>query len=161
MIDNNREAAMAKIAIVVGHSMRDTFCEALGHAYGRGAQSAGHDAQVFVLARMTFDPVLRGGYREAQALEPDLAAARAALFGADHLVLIFPLWCGDMPAILKGFIDRWWFGAHALKLLRRNILGLLGIHPVRSTIYGMIEGVSADTRASWLREVEAMGSQAS
>jgi NAD(P)H dehydrogenase (quinone) len=116
------------------------------------------------------------------------------------VVIIFPLWCGDMPAILKGFFERilqpdllsiqksggkasWkivkgksarvimtmgmpgWFyriyyGAHALKLLRRNILQLVGITPVRSTCYGMIEAVSDDTRKSWLREVEALGHDA-
>ena len=97
---------MANIMIVVGHSQRDTFCEALGHAYQRGAQSAGHTAALFVLSRMNFDPILRGGYRELQPLEPDLEAARAALWQCDHVVIIFPLWLGDMPAIFKGFLER-------------------------------------------------------
>ena len=41
-----------------------------------------------------------------QPLEPDLQKAYEALAACDHLVLIFPLWCGDMPALLKGFIER-------------------------------------------------------
>ena len=32
--------------------------------------------------------------------------AYETLASCDHLVLIFPLWCGDMPAMLKGFIER-------------------------------------------------------
>jgi len=188
---------MAKIAIVVGNSMRDSYCEALGKAYLRGAKSGGHQAQLFVLARMNFDAILREGYRREQPLEPDLAAAREAFVACDHVVFVFPLWCGDMPAIMKGFIERilqpdllaiqksggkaswkvfkgksarvimtmgmpgliyrWYFGAHALKLLKRNILGFIGIGPVRSTIYGMIEAVGDDRRKSWLREVEALG----
>jgi putative NADPH-quinone reductase len=188
---------MAKLAIVVGHPAMGSYCEALGEAYRRGAQAGGHDAQVFALGRMQFDAVLREGYRREQPLEPDLADARRAIFACDHLVLIFPLWCGDMPAILKGFLERilqpdllrlqaegsrgdrrvlrgksarvimtmgmpgwfyrWYFGAHALKLLKRNILHFVGVKPVRTTIYGMVETVGDDTRRKWLRETEALG----
>jgi len=191
---------MANIAIVVGHPRRGSYCEALGKAYLRGAQSGGHQAQLFLLAHMNFDPVLREGYAREQVLEPDLVAARHALQACDHMVFVFPLWCGDMPAIMKGFIERvlqpdllaiqaaggkgdwkvlkgksahiimtmgmpgwfyrWYFGAHALKLFRRNILHFTGVSPVRSTVYGMIETVSDDTRKEWLREVEALGHQA-
>jgi putative NADPH-quinone reductase len=92
--------------IVVGHPQRATYCEALGQAYKEGAERAGHTARIFVLSQMRFDPILREGYRKLQPLEPDLADAYAALAACDHLVLILPLWCGDMPAILKGFIER-------------------------------------------------------
>lgn len=188
---------MAKIGIVVGHPKADSYCAALGRAYLRGAQEGGHEARLFLLGEMSFDPVLREGYRGEQELEPDLLDAREAFVGADHVVLIFPLWCGDMPAILKGFIERvlqrevlamrnnpsiaawkmfkgksariimtmgmpgffyrWYYGAHALKLLKRSILQLVGISPVRATIHGMIEGVSDGTRQEWLRETEALG----
>jgi putative NADPH-quinone reductase len=188
---------MAKIAIVVGNPLHDSYSEALGEAYRRGAESGGHQAQLFMLGRMNFDAVLREGYRRLQPLEPDLAAARDAFVACDHVVFVFPLWCGDMPAILKGFIERilqpdllkiqtsggsaswkifkgksarvimtmgmpgwfyrWYFGAHALKLLKRNILHFAGISPVRSSIYGMIEAVGPEKRQQWLREVEALG----
>ena len=191
---------MARIAIFVGNPLHDSYSEALGRAYQRGAESGGHQAQLFLLGSMNFDAVLREGYRREQPLEPDLVAARAAFTGCDHLVFIFPLWCGDMPALLKGFFERvlqpdllnvqksggkaswkvfkgksariimtmgmpglfyrWYFGAHALKLLRRNILQFVGIKPVRSTIYGMIEAVSDDKRKQLLREVEALGHNA-
>ena len=192
---------MTKIAIVVGNPMRDSYSEALGQAYLRGAQSGGHEARLFMLPRMNFDAILREGYRREQPLEPDLVAARQALKSSDHLVFVFPLWCGDMPALMKGFIERvlqldllaiqgshnraswsilkgksariimtmgmpgwfyrWYFGAHALKLLKRNILHFTGVSPVRSTVYGMVVGVGDDKRKQWLREVEALGHQAS
>jgi putative NADPH-quinone reductase len=97
---------MSKIMIVVGHPQNNTFCEALGNAYRKGAQSAGHDAQLFVLSQLKFDPILHEGYHREQPLEPELRGAYVALAECDHLVLIFPLWCGDMPALLKGFIER-------------------------------------------------------
>ena len=60
---------------------------------------------------------------------------------------------------MPGFVYRWYFAAHALKLLRRNILQFVGIKPVRSTIYGGVEA-SDDKRKQWLAEVEALGLEA-
>jgi NAD(P)H dehydrogenase (quinone) len=95
-----------RILIVVGHPQANTFCEALGRAYQRGAETAGHEVTFVALSALAFDPILRNGYRAVQPLEPELAAAYAALAACDHLIIVFPLWCGDMPALLKGFIER-------------------------------------------------------
>jgi NAD(P)H dehydrogenase (quinone) len=97
---------MARIVILVGHARIGTFCEALGEAYKRGAQAGGHQAELFLTASMAFDPVLHEGFAELQPLEPDLKAAHDAMLAADHLVIIFPLWLGTLPAILKGFLER-------------------------------------------------------
>lgn len=191
---------MRKIMIVVGHPLKGTFCEAIGNAYRDAAEGAGHEVAFFCLADMTFDPILHYGYRREQSLEPDLRTAYAALAACDHLVFVFPLWCGDMPALLKGFIERilqpdliarenaetamnwsifknksarivitmgmpvlvyrFWYGAHALKLLARNILNFIGIKPVRSTLFGMIGASKPHQRKRWLDEVRMLGKQA-
>ncbi|HWV53348.1 NAD(P)H-dependent oxidoreductase [Pseudorhodoplanes sp.] len=188
---------MASVTIIVGHPQRTTFCEALAEAYRRGAESSGHTVRVFKLAEMSFEPILREGYRREQPLEPDLKTAYDALAASDHWVLIFPLWCGDMPAILKGFIERilqpdlikrqgtpnamnwrifekksariimtmampvsiyrYWYGPHALKLLRKNILNFIGVKPVRDTLFGMIADSSSEKRNGWLKTVETLG----
>jgi NAD(P)H dehydrogenase (quinone) len=189
---------MSRVAIIVGHGRKGSYCEALGQAYWRGARAAGHDATLFVTSAMTSDPVLREGFERVQPLEPDLQLAHNAIAAANHLVIIFPLWLGTLPAILKGFLERvlqpdlvkpakqgrfvqilkgksariivtmgmpgfvyrWWFGAHAVKMLRRNILGFVGVHPIRTTIYGSIEGVRDERRRRWLRDIEALGLEA-
>jgi putative NADPH-quinone reductase len=97
---------MSHIIVVVGHARKGTLCEALGEAYRRGAVARGHTVDLFVTSRMSFDPILHGGFDEVQPLEPDLEAAHRALIGADHIVLIFPLWLGTLPAIFKGFLER-------------------------------------------------------
>jgi NAD(P)H dehydrogenase (quinone) len=186
---------MARIAILVGHVKAGSFCEALGESYARGAAAAGHETQLFVTGKMTFDPILHECFDRVQTLEPDLQRAHDALLAADHLVFIFPLWMGTLPAILKGFLERvfqpemveasrkkkfvrllkgtsarviitmgmpafvyrWWFGAHALKMLKHNILRFMGVWPIRSTIYGNIEGVGTERRVRWLKQVEVMG----
>jgi putative NADPH-quinone reductase len=35
-----------------------------------------------------------------------LADAQAAIGWCEHMVLFFPLWLGDMPAMLKGFLEQ-------------------------------------------------------
>jgi NAD(P)H dehydrogenase (quinone) len=97
---------VARIVIIVGNPRKETFSEALAAAYQRGAEAAGHQVSLFVLSRMEFDPILHNGFSKPQPLEPDLAAAQTAIGAADHLVLIFPLWFGTLPALLKGFIER-------------------------------------------------------
>ena len=44
-----------------------------------------------------------------------------------------------------------------VKLLKRNILQFIGIKPVRSTIYGMIEAARDERRKTWLHDVELLG----
>ncbi len=57
-------------------------------------------------SHMNLDPILHEGFARVQPLVPDLQAAHDAMLSADHLVLIFPLWLGTLPAILKGFLER-------------------------------------------------------
>ncbi len=38
--------------------------------------------------------------------DPETAEYRKIIKNADHLIFIYPLWRGGMPALLKGFIDR-------------------------------------------------------
>jgi len=190
---------MSRIAVIVGHARKDTYCEALGEAYRRGAEAEGHHVSLFVTSRMKFDPILHEGFTQIQPLEPDLQAAYVALKEADHLVLIFPLWLGTLPAIFKGFLERvlqpdlvepskegkyikffkgksarvimtmgmpgfiyrWYFGAFALRMLKRNILGFIGIAPVRATIHGMMRTASPEKLQSWLADAESLGRKAS
>lgn len=186
---------MSRIAVIVGHARTGTLCDALAERYVEGARSAGHDVTVINTATLAFDPILRQAYVTKQPLEPELAEAHRAIMAADHLVIVFPLWLGAMPAILKGFLERilqpdlidahkagkfvqllkgksarvimtmgmpglvyrWWYGAHALQALKRNILEFMGVAPVKSTLFGMVEQVGAEKRREWLDEMEALG----
>jgi putative NADPH-quinone reductase len=60
-----------------------------------------------------------------------------------------------MPAL----IYRWFFFAHSLKNLERNILGFSGIKPIRSTLIGSIEGLTDRQRADWLDVLRDLGEQ--
>lgn len=108
---------MAKrILIVLGHPDSTTsFCAALAHHYLQGASAAGADIRELHLGTLSFDPVLRTGYRGPQALEPDLKQAQEDILWAEHLVFVYPCWWGSLPALLKGFIDRVFLPGFAFK----------------------------------------------
>lgn len=189
-----------RIVIVQGHPDRggSHLCQALADAYAQGARAGGHEVERIEVARLDF-PLLRTREDfEHGPLPEALRPAQEAIGRADHLVLIYPLWLGSMPALLQGFLEqvfrpgfaftmegsgtgryrkrlrgksarvvvtmgmpalvyRWYYRAHSLKCLERNILGFCGIRPVKETLFGMVESVSAERRGAWLAEMSALG----
>lgn len=95
-----------KILIIDGHPDPESYCNALASAYEKGAKSGGHDVQTIRIRDLEFTPNLEFGYRKRTELEPDLLQAQEQLKWADHLVWVYPVWWGSVPAIMKGFLDR-------------------------------------------------------
>lgn len=98
---------MATICILQGHPdpAPGRFCHALADAYRRGAETAGHTVTIVNIAALDV-PVLRSAADFATPATGDIAAAQAEIMAADHLVVIFPLWLGGMPALLKAFFEQ-------------------------------------------------------
>ncbi|GAK41156.1 hypothetical protein TCA2_3647 [Paenibacillus sp. TCA20] len=94
------------ITIILGHPDRDSYCTALAQAYMKGAREQGATVHLLELGELSFNPNLKYGYRQRTELEPDLLYAQEMIKQSDHIVLIYPLWWGSMPALLKGFFDR-------------------------------------------------------
>lgn len=104
-----------RILVILGHPNSDSFCGALANAYVEGAKAAGNEVQLISVGDLSFDPVLHKGYNSIQALEPDLVAGQSAITWAQHIVFVYPIWWGAMPALLKGFIDRIFLPGFAFK----------------------------------------------
>ncbi|MZR31489.1 NAD(P)H-dependent oxidoreductase [Sneathiella litorea] len=94
------------VTIILGHPAKASYCRAIAESYRDGAASAGHKVHFLPLSDMKFDPILHEGYHKEQILEPDLQHAQEAIIASDHIVIIYPLWIGMMPALLKGFFER-------------------------------------------------------
>ncbi|MCY1210596.1 Flavodoxin-like fold protein [compost metagenome] len=95
-----------RILMILGTPKGGSLCHALSDAFAQGARREGHVVRLLKLGEMQFDPVLRGGYDQSQILEPDLLEAQRQIHWAEHLVFIYPVWWGGLPALLKGFFDR-------------------------------------------------------
>lgn len=97
-----------RIAIIQGHPDADParYGHALASAYARGAEEAGHEVKVVHVAALDF-PLLRSAHDWQEGATPaPIRQAQAQIAWAEHLVILFPLWLGDMPALLKGFLEQ-------------------------------------------------------
>lgn len=111
---------MRRVLVVDAHPRGGSFCTALAKAYAEEARGAGAEVDELVLRDLRFDLLLREGPGGAQPLEPDLERAQALLRAAEHLVLVYPIWWGTYPALLKGFIDRTLLPGFAFKYHARG-----------------------------------------
>lgn len=190
-----------RIAIILGHPdpAGGHLCNALADAYAEGAIAKGHAVSRVNIAAIDF-PLLRSQADFENGSLPDsLAEARDAIVSADHLVLVFPLWLGTMPAMVKAFLEqvmrpgvafayprkgmpkrlltgrsarlvvtmgmppvlyRWFFFAHGLRGLERNILKFVGISPIRESLVGVATTDSDAKRRRWIGQMRALGERA-
>jgi putative NADPH-quinone reductase len=187
------------IAIVDGHPdpSADRFGHALAAAYAEGAGQGDHRVATIRVADLDF-PLLRTQAEfDSGPVPAALRPCQELIRSVDHLLIVYPLWLGTMPALLKAFFEqtfrpdfafdkaapgrlwkkrltgksarivvtmgmpalvyRWYFGAHGLKSLERNILAFSGIAPIRETLIGTIAALDAAKRQRWLDKMRALG----
>jgi putative NADPH-quinone reductase len=189
-----------RISLIQGHPDPDRarLGRARAEAYAHGAEAAGRQVRIVDVAALDF-PLLGSRAEFEQGPVPaDVVWAQEAIHWAEHLVIVYPLWLGGMPARLKGFLEqvlrpdfafdyrasgrpgkplagrsarivvtmgmpvlvyRWYFRAHSLKSLERNILGFCGIAPVSETLLGMIESGGPARRRRWLARLRRLGAR--
>ncbi|MEY5099063.1 MAG: hypothetical protein RJA36_1782 [Pseudomonadota bacterium] len=97
-----------RVLLIQGHpdAGGEHLCHALAQAYAAGARSGGHALRQIDVARLDF-PLLRSQAEwEHGALPAGLQSAQDDIRWAQHLVLVFPLWLGEMPALLKAFLEQ-------------------------------------------------------
>lgn len=99
-----------RVLFITAHPVETSFNAAVHAAALRAMREAGHEVDHCDLYAEGFDPVLS---REARLVYHDPARNRAGVEGyvarlqaAEALVLGFPVWCFNVPAILKGWFDR-------------------------------------------------------
>jgi len=107
---SNQPASFRKRHVVVlAHPSSTSFNGLVADAYCEAVHACGQEAIVRDLYALGFDPILkdheRAG-RAAFALSEDVKAELDIIHSSDVLVLIYPIWFGMPPAMLKGYIDR-------------------------------------------------------
>lgn len=103
------DPAAIRHVVVLGTPSASSFTHAVADAYCAAVRECGQEAIVRDLYAMQFNPLLGATERSTRpghALLPDVAAELALLKGAAVIVLVYPLWVGMPPAIIKGYIDR-------------------------------------------------------
>lgn len=116
----------ANILIIQGHPDSDQrhFCHALADAYAEAAEQAGHSVARVEVGRIDFPLIRRPDDWKQGEPPPAIAEVQCELLRAEHIVIIYPLWLGTMPALLKGFFEQvfrqsYAFGADPMKPERK------------------------------------------
>jgi len=104
-----------KIYILLGHPDSESFNGRIFQTYLSKALQYGHEVRHQQIGQMKFDPILWKGYKAIQELESDLKTAQENILWCEKWVIIYPIWWGSMPAILKGFFDRTLYSGFAYK----------------------------------------------
>jgi putative NADPH-quinone reductase len=98
---------MSRILIADGHPDPDParLGHALADAYAEGAAGR-HEVRRIALASLDF-PLIRSQHEWMEAAPPPaIAEAQRTIAWAEHLVFLYPLWLGDVPALLKAFLEQ-------------------------------------------------------
>lgn len=95
-----------RVVLIQGHPdpAGGHYCHALADAYAAGAKAAGHEVRRIAAAGLDVGFV-RNQADWKQPAPDAVKPAQAAVAWADHLVFVYPLWMGTMPAVLKSFLE--------------------------------------------------------
>ena len=99
---------MSSIVILQGHpdDSRPHLCHGLADAYAEGARDAGHDVRTIEITKLNFS--LIRSEQDFSEREPPacIVDAQQKILNAQHIVIVYPLWMGTMPALVKAFFEQ-------------------------------------------------------
>jgi Putative NADPH-quinone reductase (modulator of drug activity B) len=118
------------VLTVVAHPRVQSLTFAVAGQFTKGLQDAGHNTEVLDLHRSGFSPVMLeedepDWSADSKPYSPEVEAEMERMRKHDALAYIFPVWWYNVPAMLKGYIDRVWnngFAYGSRKLPHRQVL---------------------------------------
>lgn len=96
-------------AVILCHPDAHSFNHGIANAYCEAVRNAAQDVVLRDLYALGFDPVLKANERPTIAnpvRSDDVTAELDLIAGSDVFVLIYPIWFGSPPAMMKGYIER-------------------------------------------------------
>ncbi len=140
-----------KHAVIACHPDEHSFTLAVAQRYADAVKAHGHEVVLRDLYRMKFNPVLGSSERKGRPAS-DVEKEWAALGKVDVFVLVYPIWFGTPPAMLKGYVDRV-FGAG-----RSKGQGGKGGHGELLAGKRLVSLTSSGSLSAWLSEKGVLGS---
>ena len=96
--------------IIYAHPYKKSFNHAILEKTTQALDKKGQAYRVLDLYADNFSPVYKAEelalFAKGQALDPLVKQYQEILSKTDRLILIFPIWWYDVPAIIKGFFDK-------------------------------------------------------
>ena len=105
---NTMEVTM--VTIVFAHPWHGSFNHAILETLKSALEKKQKKYQIIDLNKDQFNPVFSESelalFSRGQHLDPLVTQYQNMLSATDELIFVFPIWWYDLPAILKGFIDK-------------------------------------------------------
>lgn len=99
-----------RLLMVLAHPLADSYAASVARTARDALEANGHSVDLLDLYAEGFDPRLseseRRGYFDIPYDTRDLDNIVSRLHAAEGLILVFPQWWFNFPAVLKGFFDR-------------------------------------------------------
>jgi len=115
--------------IIYSHLNPMSFTKAIVDKVEKVAKAKGEAVKIIDLYGEKFNPVLEFPDIESMFMgketPKDVKEYQDMVTWADHLTIVYPLWWGQMPAMLKGFIDRVFASGYAFEYTEKGPEGLL------------------------------------
>lgn len=135
--------------VILSHPAPGSFNHSIAKLYCDAVRWAGQEVVLRDLYAIGFDPVLKAVERPGpQYTHPlrDVADERELIRRSDIFVLIYPIWFGSAPAMMKGYVDRVLGGGVVPQaVVAGTPTNLLGNKPLLSFTTSATDGV-------WLEE---------
>ncbi len=109
MTDEKRVSTGGRHAVILCHPDPTSFNHAVAGAYCDAVRAAGQAVVLRDLYAIGFDPVLKAAERPtnvAAVYSQDVLDEIDMIAGCDAFVLVYPIWFGTPPAMLKGYVER-------------------------------------------------------
>lgn len=98
-----------KHLVLFCHPSQQSFNHAVLEAYCSELKDNGHKVTVRNLYQSPLHPILtQEEYEDTlkERYEPEVAQEQELISWCDCVTMIYPIWWGGMPALLKGYVDR-------------------------------------------------------
>ena len=95
--------------VLLGHPAPGSFNHSMANAYCAAVRACGQSATLRDLYATGFNPLLAADERPSTvgfAPAEDVAAELDLIESSEVITLVYPIWFGMPPAIIKGYIDR-------------------------------------------------------
>lgn len=135
--------------VVLAHPDPESFNATIANTWCQTVRECGQEAILRDLYTIGFDPVLKDSERPGKqgfTLSKTVRDELAVIDGGDVFTLVYPIWFGMPPAMMKGYIDR----VLGTGVTHREIQDRAGQGVLRNK--RMVSITTSGTREVWLDE---------
>lgn len=133
-----------KPLIIYAHPYSGSFCHAVKEKIIETLKEKGEEYNIIDLYEDKFDPVMSGDdlrlYSKGETTDPNVDKYLDLLSETSIIYLIFPVWWGVMPAILKGFFDKVFLPKRAYVYQKSGMLKAMFPQIKKAVIFNTLGG---------------------